>query len=215
MKTFFDKYGILHHRPVIDGDPETSENGPMFTGAYYVGRKINSDSQVKIRSILNRLSDSKGSWITTPVSSVEAGFSHDNFKGVMAIISCLHGMDQVKYKPRLPLLHRQMAHPRDFILMGYFKYPWLFWPLLPIPWVALLISCYQTYKVRNNRKIIKTDGKILAHMICKTFKWEWLERLCLKLVTRERKEIGKYFKSWGDVYREYFREEGHPLREIE
>ena len=124
---FFDRYGILHHEEPIEGDPETSENGPLFLGEWIVEKRELSqiDAVNFLASVCFLFDPIYEQWVTTPISSVEAGFSHDNFKGVVAGLLRVKKefpcyTDQCnKILKKVPLFHRQLIHPRDFIIIGY------------------------------------------------------------------------------------------------
>lgn len=223
MNKFFDKYKILHHKDTgPERNPETSENGPLFTGLYLSERSFPWRREDALGVVQVLWDGDSGIWRTTPGSSSKR-FSRDNFTGLICLLESFRHKYPISYKyyfKQLPLFHRQLKHPRDFILVGYYKYPYLFWPLLPIAWVALFVSCWQTYKYRNGRKIVKSEGKLMAKAWCWIFGWETSREIFLKAVTRKRKirsdiPPASVFNSWGDVYREYFREEGHPLRSID
>jgi hypothetical protein len=210
MKNYQDKYGFVHHKKVENGDPETSENGPLYTGmALTENRLIIEDYRLK--DLLARIYVG-GTWRTTPVSPASAGFSHDNFKGLIAMILYFKKRDPKffkKWRKRVPLFHRQLMHPRDFCLVGYFKYPLIFWPTLPIVWLTMFITCYQTYKVRNGVKYIKTDGKLMARMICIAFNWPVVLDFCTDILKRKDREVLKI--SWRHCFAIYFKDPDHPF----
>lgn len=220
MRRFFDSYGILHHADTgRSGDPETSENGPLFTGVYYTEKgNINHSQKTAIRKVLICLYDGV-MWRTTPDSKSER-FSHDNFKGIISLILILeknNAPSTAIFRRWVPLFHKQLIRPDNFFLVGYFKYPLIFWPTLPYVWFTMLLTCFQTYKVRNGKHILKTDGKIMTRMICKAFGWKYIYKLCTFVLKRERKlKSGETIKmSWNMVYQTYFQNDGHPLRSIE
>jgi hypothetical protein len=226
---FFDRYGILHHIPPIDGDPETSENGPMFYGVYITEKKdLTEDEAWKFLASIGFLYDAAAeSWINTPISPVDAGFSHDNFKGMVAgILTCKRkfktNREMVKIcnglLKNVPLFHPQLDHPRDFVWIGYVKYPYLFFPFLWIASIAFIVSCWQSYKYRHGIQIVKTDGKILARVSCKSTNMRITFWLCDLALKRWRDglspqgTVGKWkWLSWFQVYAYYFKDTRQPI----
>lgn len=229
MENFYDRYGMMHHIPPVDGDPETSENAPMFYGVYITEKMgLSEDDAFKFLAAISFLYDpASESWLNTAISKPESGFSHDNFKGMVSGILTIKRKFK-EHKPiigicngllkNIPLFHNQLDHPRDFVWIGYIKWPWLFWPLLWIPSIAFIVSCWQSYKHRNMRTIVKTDGKILARVCCKSANMRITHWLCEKALKRWREGLSPNgtvqkwkWQSWFQVYSFYFKYPGHPI----
>lgn len=190
---FFDKNGMLHHLPNPTSD--ISENELLFTGEYVVLRHLKGFSSYE-----------GGIDITNAYKSDLANnfhISHDNATGVMCARQVLG------FTPIIPIFDKSRAHPRDIVMYGYAKYPFLFWWLLWIPSICMIISCYQNYKVRGGRKIIKTDGKILAFIRVKAFNMKITDRICTYLIKKN-----KFYGNWHEVFKRYFKETEHPLPEL-
>jgi hypothetical protein len=101
-------------------------------------------------------------------------FSHDNFVGVITGTKSILNKfpDNVAAKflmSKIPLFHKQLWHPRDFIMVGYAKGIYGFKHLLGISKLAFEISADEDHKKRNGKLIAKTDGKIMAILWCHTF----------------------------------------------
>lgn len=220
MAQYFDQFGILHHADTKTYRHLTSENGPMFSGAYYIEKEqLTATDRAAIRKILNSLYDGER-FRTTPGSESER-FSHDNFKGVICLIRALEvstGERCDLYRKWMPLFHKQLIRPDNFIIVGFFKCPWLFFPFLPYVWFTMALTCWQTFKTRGDQDILKTDGKILTRMLCKAFRFDLVYGFCTLILNRNRQRDVKsdyeFRLTWPSVYRIYFRENNHPLRGI-
>jgi hypothetical protein len=233
MTTWHDKFGFIHLTP--NPDPEQSENAPLFTGTNITlhewrGTLTLPISYAFLDSVSKLIKD--GDWYTTPVSVVKR-FSRDNFAGVISglksIIRYAKKMNNShlenkakKLLKQVPLFHRQLIHPRDFVMVGYAKYPWLFFPLLPILTISLIVSCWQTHKVRNGNKIAKTDGKIIALILSYSMCLVLTHLICVWLIKNKKRKrpkpstgsdysgnTWKWDKLWAIFY-DYFRRGDHP-----
>lgn len=213
---YHDSRGLVHHADTSKHDTLTSENSPMFTGIecqlYSECKELDEEmSKEYLIEVMPEFYNSAGYWVSS-AGSENNRFSRDNFSGLISIIKLCSKFKSNKVavkrlKKLVPLFHRQLAHPRDFVLVGFFKYPWLFWPLLPITWVAFLISCLQKYKVRDGNKIVKTDGKLIAFMVCHAFNFRVTYWLCRKAIRVPG------FSSRFAVSATYFKDMGHIINE--
>lgn len=111
----------------------------------------------------------------------------------------------------VPWIHKQLWHPKDLILSFNFKlrikggfwFGFCFWPLFllilgvtPISSIAMMVSCFQTFKVRSGKKIVKTDGKLLAWMVTRSFNMRITRCLCDLLALkrlRSKKDLPEGF----------------------
>ena len=88
--------------------------------------------------------------------------------------------------------------------------------------IAMIVSCWQTHKVRGGRKIIKTDGKILTFIRCIAMPMPITWLVCNWLVLK-RKRVTDHtvfkWSSWFTVFNTYYRLTEHPnvqlVRELE
>jgi len=123
-------------------------------------------------------------------------FSLDNAVSFVCL-SRLCGFD---YRPFLGLNKHYSIHPKEFFFFLYAKYPLIGWLFLWIPMLAMMVSCWQEYKVRNGHYIVKVDGKILMLLRCKAFNLRITEWICTRLILRQI-----YYDSLGDLFYRYFR----------
>jgi hypothetical protein len=244
--TFRDKYGILHHRKVKDGNPETSENGPLFDGtyialSYYANTLYANDcwEYVKRTEMYSSSWETKWGITTRAVWNTVPGndhdrFSRDNWSGVFAGLECCErkakkwkDRDLQKHialiRQRCPLLHKQLDHPRDFLLAIGFKYkllrPFTMWASK----LAAVISMWQTHKHKG--QLAKTDGKIIGLALSIAFDWRWTQWVMTKLLKRKRiypmpnyawhlctkhKGMRWSWDSWQNIFLDYFRTMEHP-----
>jgi hypothetical protein len=82
------------------------------------------------------------------------------------------------------------------------------------PEVSMIVSCYQTFKVRKEVKIIKTDGKILALVRLIATPMPLTGYICNRLIEKKvhKLDSGYTFKwsSWWYVFNEYYKLGHHP-----
>jgi len=272
-----DRYGILHHKRVENGDPLTSENGPLFDGTNialnYINRTLFSDkayqyiNRVRLFSpfcihsnLLSFFSDPhnekmrragldcwyiifkeslltgtlpKGYWRVTPISE-RNDFSRDNWSGVFAGLECCERKAKewgdkklacriALLKKSIPIFHKQLDHPRDFLLVLGFKYKWLRPFCMWLPKLAAIISMYQTHKKKGS--LAKTDGKIIGLSLCIAFNWKWTLWVMTKLLDKKRiypmprnawhmctkqKGMKWTWDSFENVFHDYFDDINHP-----
>jgi hypothetical protein len=72
------------------------------------------------------------------------------------------------------------------------------WWLKPLLSAACMFSCWKADRT--------TSGSLKAWVMFKSLKMRFTERVCTIL-------IGDYYKSWYEVFKTYFYEEGHPIPE--
>jgi len=234
--SYRDRYGFMHHKKVIDGNPFASENGVLFSAEYLVLlRSMNNLHFLPCLNFLNAvllLHDGKG-WKVTPESD-RYDFSHDNFKGLIMGLQVLeeqakkvdskYWLASVKnLKKKIPIFHRQLDHPRDFLFVLGFKFkilrPFTFWVMK----LAAIVSAFQTHK---RKTIAKTDGKIIGYCLCLAFDWKLTLWVMTKLLKRQRiKPMPRNAKgviydissetwrwdNWYNVFFDYYNDENHPI----
>lgn len=220
MKRLITKYHdskkLLHDDPAARDDVLTSENSPLYCGieAQLYDEHGEFDAEMSreyLTDVIPEYYNEKGYWVASSGSDND-DFSRDNFSGLIAMVKLCAKYKENKQAVRrvkklIPLFHKQLDHPRDFVLVGYFKYPYLFWPLLPVVTGAFALTCAQRYKVRNGNKIVKTDGKLIAFMLCHVFKLRLTYWLCMKVLPLSG------FKSRTAVSMTYFRNLDHIINE--
>ncbi len=201
MKSWIDKDGFIHTKefPSVD----QSENGPMFTGllSVFENGRDRAMSTISIWSINDRFRANRN-------REFGSHFSHDNMTGLY----CLNKNRTGGVSVALPTARwngRWWLHPRDVFFYFWCHNPRIGLFFLWISSLAMIISCIQKYKVRNGVKYIKTDGKLLAFLRCRSFDLKITYAICTFFIERH-----KYFDSWNDVAKRYFKEEGHPLRSL-
>lgn len=213
---YHDRYQLLHHKET-NGDPETSENSPMFCGLecaamWELGELDWIAAKEYVTEVIPYFYSKHSYWIASATSTRD-DCSRDNFSGIISMIKLtskypINRPACKRLRKLVPLFHKQLMHPRDFIMVGYLKYPILFWPLLWFPAICYIISCAQKYKVRNGNKIIKTDGKLIARMITKSFNMRITFWLCNKVL----RWFG-VFETWVGISWTYFIYSEHPINE--
>lgn len=205
-----DEFNILHH--IANPSPESSENGPFFTGLYAIlahrlGRFTVRDAESHL-TVLRGLFRN-GNWYTTPVTLNNERFSHDNFTGVVCLLIVLRNFfpdseEVQEWCNAIPWLHKQLDHPRDIAFVWWFKMPYVFWFLLPICWGAMFVSCYQGHKKRGGELIAKTDGKLLALARCYAGRWSTIYKICSALV-KKRRHTGPLPRNNWHMVKKYYR----------
>jgi hypothetical protein len=219
MSEYKDRFGGLHHIPVIDGDPETSENAPLYSSTEVVLAIANGVAHYNLidayLDYLDELEFTEGVYRTTPGSTSER-FSHDNMTGILA---ALYYITQLEREPLLfcranerleniKFNFKSYAHPRDifFYFAVKFDLPFLTLGCLPFE----IISCWQTYKKRGGRKIEKTDGKILALVRHISMDQILIVRILMWIIKRKRS--GKIiWPNCESILLHYFQQQpGHP-----
>ncbi len=128
-------------------DKETSENAPMYTGIWITLRfandrlnKFQCEEFLDYIGSICKFDNLKGKWVwrTTPWSDSKR-FSRDNWQGVFSGILSVERLARERmhlgdmswhniaeqcqiYRSRVPLLHKQYAHPRTFMLAWKFTH---------------------------------------------------------------------------------------------
>lgn len=224
-----DEYNIMHHATYPLS--MASENGPLFLGTNIVLKNMtNNLLEIDIIEFIDSIEKLyTDRWHTTP-KSPSLHFSHDNMTGIVcALKACRSFLNSTQYpgikryhlesrishfEALCPIFDRQRLHPRDLMFYSICKYPKLQY-LFYIPLMAIMIvSAYQTYKIRGSkkdgsyRKIIKTDGKIIALLRCAALGWslKWIEKALFRL----RGSPQWSYQDWSDVFQKYYTEYNHP-----
>ena len=103
MITTFDAYGILHNKPVDGGDPETSENGLLFSAVYLIMlTRLGNDTREITDAMSTCWSVGNQEWTATPISKKGTHLSHDNCLGIKVFmyLAGLHLNKSMWPKPR-------------------------------------------------------------------------------------------------------------------
>lgn len=208
--TWFDNHGLLHLND--HPHPLDSENGPLFSAYFYCLWKFRMDSpHYQLPLTINTVNPTPG--LYRP--SVEGGehFSHDNMTGLYSMYYLFIG----RCPKHLATMAKYVKHPRDICFNTYAKIAHrrgVLWTLLQhlllvIPALTMMITCYQKYKVRGGRKILKTDGKLMTFLRCHTFGLKKTLRVCEAILHRRSN-----FKHWGHVFSTYFTRPNHPCNRL-
>jgi len=199
MTTFRDSLGYLHHKPVKNGNPLTSENGPCYDGDHMVVKYINDEitlgdchyymdrtmqlyGSLMVKSNGIMYSSPKVGWRVTPVSD-RFDFSRDNWNGVYVGIEVCELMAKKKndddlyikvqgFRKTIPIFHKQRKmFIRDLPLVLGVKYKWMRKIGIFLPQqIANVITMKQTHK--KGGTVAKTDGKIMGFCMCHAFGWK-------------------------------------------
>ncbi len=200
VNTWLDKYGLLHLNE--NPDFEQSENPILFTSNLVLFQKLNKQNHKNfylIKAISNRV---------RAFSKIGKGLSHDEYTGYVCALLNHPDIEFSKFiRKKIQIFSWKRMHPRDIIFYGLVKFPILFLILKPLLSFIMMISCGERYKYRNGRKILKTDGKILSLLRCKSLGMNFTYMVCTWLIEDDRN-----FKSWTQVYEIYFKDPAHPNR---
>lgn len=181
------------------------ENGVLFTAEYLALQNYPREWREKARIAIEAHLDEDGKWYTPN----EPTLSHDNFTAIV----CLSKAYGFKYHTQIfkrELIHT-MLHPRDFIFYLRMCDRWysvLGLLLYPISLLAQIHSCVTDYKKRGEQVFIKTDGKLLTWLRCKSFNIKVTSFICSKIISIKT----KYFGSWKKCFDIYFKDSTHPNR---
>ena len=188
LKQWQDRYGFIHVNK--NPEPMDSENGVLFT-AYVTILDDLHNHEVKPVNLFSLWH--KGKWRGSAYGEGDH-FSHDNYLGMLWFNR--RGL-HTKFYDFITYGH---WHPRDIIMFNYARgHLWLF-PLLIIPIIAIIVSAFMASPDR-------TSGALLSRLRCRLLNFKWLEKIVTKIIN---KKVG----SWHEVYKIYFRNEGHPCREL-
>jgi len=213
---WFDAMKLIH----LDKNPDitNSENGPLFSAEFHMlWKQMYGKSHPYLSDAIGTVNPRKGQynpsgeWIDK--DSRDAHFSHDNMTGLY----CLYYQRFQHIPSHLDVMTKYVKHPRDLCFFTYchmLKYDgFMMWVikhlLLVIPSLAMIVSCWQLYKVRNGNKILKTDGKLMALLRCKTFGLKKTLWCCEKALKMRKK-----WKSWSQIFGIYFRRSDHPINQM-
>ena len=211
---WFDTNAMLHVR-----QGEYSENGPLFTAEYWLARLL-KDGKLSVehidKIILTLLMVEKYDWFDPQPNDdndENCHFSHDNMTGVYA----LHKVANmpVDHLPVLKWNNRFWLHPRDLafysIMKGNLCSKLFLLPLLALLLVMALHSCLKSQGITSGKmmwwlrwKILSLHTSVIVSKISKISWW-----ICEKILTRTH---GK--NPMREISSIYFKEEGHPVREL-
>jgi len=186
MIKWFDEYGLVRLYPY----EIHKENAGLRTATYSALAMLSGEIS-QYRSSVNY------------VSALEA--LTDNEYAIKII-----GLHLPAFRNEFPIIHPQRFHPRDVAFYFACHYPGLKYLVLWITSIAMIISCAQTYKVRNGKKIIKTDGKILSLLRILALDMKWTYKICTYLLQKN-----KHFVSWANCFKIYYaHNDQHPIRRV-
>ena len=178
------------------------ENRILFTAEYLAFYKFPAEYKDKVISLIEEQIDENGEFTTENNGDI----SHDNRTAIVCL-SRNYGLDYHKKVFKKSLVH-SMLHPRDFIFYCYAAGGLLGiigTILYPIALLAMMHSCYSNTKIRNGVRYLKTDGKLLTWLRCKSFKLPLTAKICTFIIDKNKEFIG-----WKEVFRVYFQDAGHP-----
>lgn len=182
------------------------ENKILFTAQYLAFYKFPKVYKSKVIRLIETYRDRDGNWITKG----EDNLSHDNRTAIVCL-SKAYGLEYHKEFISKSLIH-SMLHPRDFIFYAYASGGFLGVLgaiLYPIALLAMVHSCWVSYKFRGGKKFIRTDGKLLTWLRCKSFNLKITSLLCTWIIQK-----GILFGSWKKCFEIYFKEASHPNRNM-
>ena len=184
------------------------ENGVLFTAQYCILKKLLGKSTVNETLLAHRaIENSKVDDNLYDASAPEKGegWSHDNHTAIVCLGEHFD-LNVVKFPKDW---YYRRIHPRDIVFYLYFILPpgvlrfifklLFFW----VPSISMIVSCAQTYKYRNGKKIIKTDGKLLAWLRFNTVSMPITKWICTKIIEK------KFTRGWTRVFEIYFGKD-HP-----
>lgn len=209
-RDWFDEVDLMH----LNRNPDmgNSENGPLFTAEFHtLYAKVYGKKHSLLSNSINAVNPNPG--IYKPSGNGGEHFSHDNMSGLY----CMWYLYSGKCPKHLAITTKYVKHPRDILFFLYAKmahktnifYKFLQHMLLIIPAIAMIVSCYQTYKVRNGNKILKTDGKLLTWLRCETFGLTKTLAVCEWILKKRN-----IWYNWSHIFIYYFKTEGHPNNEM-
>lgn len=183
------------------------ENKVLFLAEYLALKNYPVEWRNRANSCIKSYIDSEGRWITRG----EGHLSHDNFTAIVCL-SVKYGFDYHKDLLRTDLIHC-MLHPRDALFYISKSERWFSFIgklLYFIPLLAQIHSCASDWKERNKVKVLKTDGKLLTWLRCRTFKLPVTSFICTFIINRNME-----FGSWKKCFEIYFKNPMHPNRVLE
>lgn len=182
------------------------ENGVLFLAQFLALQNYPKEWRENVRVAIEDYVDEDRKWYTKG----EDALSHDNFTAIFCL-SKAYGFKYHKSLFKKELLTHTMLHPRDFIFYIRFSEQWyssLGFILYPISLLAQVHSCVTDYKKRGDQVFIKTDGKLLTWLRCKTFNIKVTSAVCSAIINMKK----KYFGSWKKCFEIYFKDPSHPNR---
>jgi hypothetical protein len=103
--------------------------------------------------------------------------------------------------------------PEISLVLSFLIYFVIYW----FDRIAMIVSCYQTFKYKNDVPIIKTDGKILAFLRFTATKMPITEYICTWLIKNKKHKTEDNtfsFGKWSEVFYMYYRNAKHPNRKL-
>jgi len=180
------------------------ENGILFLAEYLAIKGFPLEWKRRVVKAIEEYKDVRGIWRVKG----EQHLSHDNFTAIVCL-SSNYNLPYHKNIYRQDLVHC-MLHPRDFIFYNIVSGVSLAWVFYPFALLAMMYSCYSDFKVRNGVRMLKTDGKLLTWLRCKSFDLPLTARICSWVLSKRT-----LFSSWKRCFEIYFLNPKHPLRNQE
>lgn len=205
---WFNKHGLLGLNP----GEITKENAGLRTSQYYLFAYIAGKEPYEvcrretIRIMLN-LCDNPKKEIRSWPRTANRAISHDDITGLACAVYYFGLWD--RFKDKFPIIHWRRWHPRDIAFYFSLHYPKLYWIGLWFTSGAMIVSCMQTYKIRNGEKQYRLSGKILALMRCCAFDMQRTERVCSWAIAKN-----KHFRKWSKIFIRYYKNPEHPTRKV-
>jgi len=178
------------------------ENKVLFLAEYLALQNFPSEWREKARICIETHLNEKREWYTMG----EENLSHDNFTAIVCL-SSRYGFDYHKDLFRKDLIH-SMLHPRDavFYLSKCERwYSFIGKVMYPISLLAQMHSCYVVEKRRGDQVFLRTDGKLLTWLRCRTFNMRLTSLICTFIIKNN-----ELFKTWKKCFGIYFKDSAHP-----
>ena len=229
MNNFFDKFGLIH----LHENPKAneSENPLLFTAEWVIATQLDiwkdgykgSETFNKLAGLQFKIQSILDTFIQKPFKatgiSTSDHFSHDNMTGLYCLAYLIYSITgNDRYINTLPILSwngRIWWHPRDILFYCAVKLKTkgklcdlLSYPLLIMPLIAMMVSCWQSHKTRGGNKIIKTDGKMLSWLRTSSLGLTGSKSMMLSLIRKSGN-----FTTWKEVSAYYFKDPLHPVTE--
>ena len=217
--SFYNKYNLIN----ATKEDIVAENTVLFSVEYSF---INPKDREMIFNIIKFIEKcKKGKGLFDPFPNAEGTkdqyMSHDNLTAFVAmskkhnwkyhkeiwnyLVKHFFTYDNISGKVNF----KRFMHPRDILFYGYCADNVICKLLYPLLVMFMVITCAQSYKVRNGNKILKTDGILLSWVRCKGANLDF----SLKILTFIIK-CNKNFKTWKNVFSIYFKDIEHPIRKL-
>jgi hypothetical protein len=218
---FRDKYGLLS----TNGNSE--ENSFLWTVELFVVLKKKGECTSALEHTINqsikKMDLGKGLYKQAPHLSPDSNnkdtyMSHDQLTALCVFFKLTGQENKIKeinkaFKFGISYNNVDSKfrpfHPRDLIFYKILSGSILAWLFLPLLLLITIETFFREYKVRNNNKIIKTDGEILYYIKREASS-------CFKLVNSYcEKRVKERFGTWDKLFAVYFKDSEFPINKIE